>query len=620
MILGYVLADSGGTAIIIREFVPIFTKEGRDFFAQISSVMYSFVEGLIHSELKHIETEDIHLYFARRGDFILVLFSDVEDDRLATLAENVAKVISDLGYDAFTIQLDDEVRNEVIGVIEKNIITIPPSIHFIRKIMTMIGTILDEKKKTKLNITQSVPRKISISEFLKKRRYVKMASTDQEALAKIILDGGFEDAIRVANQLFEGKLRDHALMAFSKAAILLQMVERHPDAISLEEVLNYASTISHPVLRELLELELKSFENIRAGVERRLHFRKRKRMFLARILTESKDSLFYTLLSFPPADVETAKTIKTRLGEDYQLFSAYCDDFVYYHRVLLTKEPSQDVWLYTMGEIHKKITDLLSKNAAAALIYLRSYLTTVLASIIQHELKAEEALNIMEAFIRNWPSWEKKLNKVKDLWIDVRAAIYAYHLEILKWSILLRIDEVKQKNVIREIEKKAIEYLNWILNMIRGKRAYQVTLYMYASMILSIVSEILAISGKYSDEILDIINLLLNDDLVVLWSERPSEFAMIHASLLTTVANLARFVKIDSVRRRVLGDVAKELLKLSEAFEKLPMLYWRMVFDSIRFLTMAEQRDIELAKKIKEAIRDYAPPYIRKLLDKTVSD
>lgn len=613
LILGYVLADSGGTAIIIREFVPIFTKEGRNFFAQISSIMYSFVESLVHSELKHVETENIHLYFARLGDFILVLFSDVEDDKVAGLAGNIVKLISELGYDAFTIQLDDDIREEVIGIIEKNIITVPPNINFIRKIITMITPILSKEKNVKLNLTPVERKTLPWEEFLKRRKSMKIRKIDQETSLEMLLNANFSQALNVASQLIESRIDDSICAIFAKSAILQRLASLSEDIIPLDQVMDTVSKISHPILREFLKTEINSFKDIRAGIERKLYFLKHRRMFFTKILTETKDSLLYATISFPPTDTETAKVLRDRFGDDCFIFKAYCEDFLYSYRTLLMKETSQETWLITMGEIYDRMIRLLDKNKVAALTYLRSYIVNTLASIIQTELKVDEVENVLDTFITNWKGWEKELKSVKNMWQDVKASIYAYYLETTRWYLRLKGRSLK-KDFLRDLEKKATEYLRYILTLVNNDAVPLSQIYTALSTIILVLSEILMLSNKYSEDLIQVISNLLKDDLTIIWSENPAEYAVIYRNFLKALANMAKQVKLESVKKSILLDVGKELLSLAEAFEKLPMIYWTTLVDSIEVLANSDESGVNLAKTVIAENEKDAPPSIRHVL------
>ena len=618
LILGYVLADSGGTAILVREFVPIFTKEGRDFFAQISSIIYSFVEGLVHSELKHVETENMHLYFARQGEFILVLFSDIEDEKLINLAGNIIKVVSDLGYDTFTVQLDDEAREEVIGIIEKNIVTIPPNIRFAKKIITMVSPLMDTKKNVKIYASPYEIKQMGIEDYLKRRKHIKMLSVDQESLAKLVLECKFDEALMVSYQLIEGDLGDAARAIIAKSVEFAHLTNLEKETIPLDEIVEIVSQISHPILRDFIKVEMESFRNIKAGIDRRLYFLKHRRMFLTKILTETKDALLYATLSFPPTDVETAKILKEQFEKQYPFFAAYCDDHVYCYKTLLMKEVSQETWLLTLGEIYDKMMKFLDTNKSTALIYLRSYMVNVLASIIQSELKESEVKNILETFLNNWKGWEKALKTTKDLWLDIRCLIYAFYLEIVKWYLLLKPDGLG-KAFLRDLERKAIEYLRTTLTVINSKRSPLIHVFKAAASILSSLAEIMTLNGKYSEELFTLINDLLRDDLVTLWSENPAEFALIYRHFLSALANLSKFVKIDSIRTKVLLDIGKELFALAKTFEKLPMIYWPIIIDAARTLANAGEEGIKEVEEIIKYTEEYAPPAIRKLLKEIIA-
>jgi len=616
VILGYLLADSGGTAIIVREFVPIFTKEGRNFFAQISSIMYSFVESLVHSELKHVETENIHLYFARLNDFILVLFSDVEDDKLGTLAGNIVKIISDLGYDAFSIQLDDDVREEVIGVIEKNIITIPPNINFVKKIITMIIPLMEKEKNVRLNLSTFGSKEITIEELARKRKLEKIKDFKQEKIAKLMLNGKFSKIIEGVIPHLKSRKKDIAALYLTKSALLNRLINTGGEHLSLEELSKIVSDISHPVLKSFLQTEIKSYNEIKEGVDRKLYYLKHRRMFFTKILTETKESILYALLSFPPTDTETAKVLKNRFGEENSLCYSYCDDFMYCYRTFLMKETSQEIWLLTMGEIYDKMVKFMDMNKTAGLTYLRSYIVNTLASIVQEELKVGEVLNVLETFLNNWKGWEKEIRNAKSMWHDIKLGIYDYYLELVKWYILAKDKENLPKNLLRDLEKKAIEFLRFALGLFKNSLVPLVQLYKPLSTIIMVLSEIMTISGKYSEDIINLIDEIVSDDLTLIWSENPAEYAIIYKNLLSTLTNMAKFVKLESVRKNILAEIGKELLSIAEAFEKLPMIYWLTLVDSIRALMLSDEAGVKLAKTVVSANEQYAPPYIAFILRK----
>ncbi len=614
LILGYVLADSGGTSLIVREFVPIFTKEGRNFFAQISSIMYSFVETLVHSELKHVETENIHLYFARLGDFILVLFSDVEDEKLANLAGNIVKVVNDLGYDPFSIQLDDNVREEVIGVIEKNIITLPPSINFLKKIITMIKPILDESNNISLELETSEKKFVTLDEFLKRRRISKIKKVDYADIINNIANGSFSKALDLSLRWVSEVKDDVSLPLFLKTYIFNRLTGVDNAILSLEELSKYVSEINHPILRTYLMNELSSFKQIKAGIERKFYFLKHRRMFLTKILTDTRESIQYAIISFPPPDVETAKVLKEKFGDDYLIFSSYCDDFLYFYNTLLMKETSQDVWLVRMGEIYQRMVSTMDKNKIAGLSYLRSHLINNLASLVQSELKTDEAKNILETLIKNWDTWEKELKKIKGFWLDLKAEIISLYFELFRWYVKLKGEEIDSV-LFKKHEKSALEYLKVFLSYEKNDLVPKIQIYRSLSMIMLALTDILTANNKYSSNIIDLISSMLTDELAVIWSENPAEYAIIYRNLLKSLANIARFVKLESVRQNLLSEIGKELLSLAQSFEKLPMLYWFFLLDSLEILAVSDRSGKELAAEVVKHNEREAPLPIKHLMN-----
>jgi len=614
LILGYVLADSGGTSLIVREFVPIFTKEGRNFFAQISSIMYSFVETLVHSELKHVETENIHLYFARLGDFILVLFSDVEDEKLANLAGNIVKVVNDLGYDPFSIQLDDNVREEVIGVIEKNIITLPPSIKFLKKIITMIKPILAEENNMDIDLEVYKKKSLSFEEFSKRRKIARIKSVDYSEIIDHVSKGNFLRALDLSTRLINEVKDDVSLPIFLKTYIFNRLTATDEAILSLDELNNYVSKINHPILRTFLTNELNSFKQIKAGIEKKFYFLKHRRMFLTKILTDTKESIQYAIISFPPPDVETAKVLKDKFGDEYPIFRSYCDDFLYFYNTLLMKETSQDIWLVRMGEIYQKMVNIMDKNKVAGLSYLRSHLLNNLASLVQTELKVEEAKNILETLIKNWDAWEKELKKIKGFWLDLKAEIIALYFELFRWYMKLKGKEIGDI-LFKKHEKMAIEHLKTILSYEKNNLVPKVHIYRSLSMIMLALTDILVINNRYSNNIIDLINSMLTDELAVIWSENPAEYAIIYRNLLKSLANAAKFVKLESVRQNILSEIGKELLSLAQSFEKLPMLYWFFLLDSLEILAISDASGKELAVEVFKHNERDAPVPIKYLME-----
>lgn len=613
LILGYVLADAGGTSLIVREFVPIFTKEGRNFFAQISSIMYSFVETLVHSELKHVETENIHLYFARLGDFTLVLFSDIEDEKLANLAGNIVKVVNDLGYDPFSIQLDDDVREEVIGIIEKNIITLPPSIKFLKKIITMIRPILSKENNIDIDLDIYAKKFISFKEFSKKKKITRIKKFDYSAIINHLSRGDFPRALELSTRLISETSDDASLSIFLKTCIFNRLITANEDTIALDELYNYVSKISHPILRTLLTNELNSFKQIKAGIEKKFYFLKHRRMFLTKILTDTKESLSYAIISFPPSDVETAKVLKNKFGDKYFIFSSYCDDFLYFYNTLLMKETSQDVWLVRMGEIYQKMINIMDKSKVAGLTYLRSHLITNLASLIQRELKVEEAKNILETLVRNWKAWEKELKNIKVFWLDLKAETISLYFELFRWYLKLKGKEIDDA-VLKKHEKSAIDHLKTILSYEKNDLVPKVHIYRSLSMIVLALTDILSINNRYSINIVDLISSMLTDELAVIWSENPAEYAIIYRNQLKSLANIARFVKLESVRQNILSEIGKELLSLAQSFEKLPMLYWFFLLDSLEILANSDISGRELAIEVFKHNEKDAPTPIKYLM------
>lgn len=84
---------------------------------------------------------------------------------------------------------------------------------------------------------------------------------------------------------------------------------------------------------------------------------------------------------------------------------------------------------------------------------------------------------------------------------------------------------------------------------------------------------------------------------------------------MKALANAARSVKLETVRLNILSEIGKELLTLAQSFEKLPMLYWFFLLDSLEILAISDASGKELAVEVYKQNEKDAPLPIKHLME-----
>ncbi|MHA1617630.1 MAG: hypothetical protein ACTSX9_10040 [Candidatus Njordarchaeales archaeon] len=579
MILGYILADSGGTPIITREYIPILTKEGRNFFAQISAVMYSFVEGLVHSRLRHVETESIHLYFASTENLIFTLFSDIEDPELESIAERIALEIERLGFDPIQLQIDESIKKEVMDLIDRYLRTPPPDINLIKEIIGKMKGLLGHGKITKLDLTPPPIRTRKIS--LKDIKLKKTALQDFKALLDYVVNLNYKDILAKTFAFFNENYYSNAAKTIFVKTALLMMESSSSEIINPDELKSLIKEISDVFIQMLLEYSLAEFYNISSYNTKSKLILTNKTIIKSNIARDLEESVAYILATFPPIDNELARIYAEILPKGSLLHTLNKSYEVMYKFIYGYELPS-DEWLYYLGELQQEtLRSFDKKSFDHATSWLRAWVTILSISHLQKGISLEEVSEILKVFEKSWKKWRTCLDKSEKIPITIKVETYLRYLEILK---ILSIATGKDylSNQLKEI-------IQWIRALGKYKLSERIPMIKYTilmSELLGFVAEILARRGEMSPEIINMLEEIIGEDIWILWTLSPTEFSLYYSNLLWTLTQIADTIRLKTIRRDLLEQIIQEFENIREVLKGYPVIYWSVTLKLIEALAI----------------------------------
>ena len=608
MIIGYILADSGGTPIIIREYVPVLTKEGRNFFAQISSVMYSFVEGLVHSRLRHVETESIHLYFASSENFIFTLFSDSEEEGLEDLAERIILEIERFGYDPIQLQIDETIQAEVMDLIDRYLRVPPPDIKLVKDVLVKVKGLIGHGRVRKIDLVPppEKPRQIDIENIRPK----KTAFADVQSVLKNIEELDYKNSLSKLVLLLDGE-SDTWKALFVKLALML-MESDQPEMINPDALRKMINSIKDIFLQRLLELEIDEFSNILSSMNRSKLMLTNKTVVKSYITRDLEDSIAYILVASPPVDVELARMYAKLLPERSLLHSLYRSYEITYH-ILYSYQLPSDTWLYYIGDLQYKVTkDYQNKKFDEVVLWLRSWATTLSVAYTQQKIGIEEIKEILKLFVVGWKNWKKALDKAQKVPIALKAETYLRYLEILR---LLSIITAKDL-----LSKEWKEIIGWTRRLNKYRFLGKIKSLDYAllmSWMVSFIAEILTKRDEASIEVIEQLDDIVNEDVWTLWNLSPALFATYYSNILWALIQLAKVIKLKTVSRELLESIIEELEKIREALKGYPVIYWLITLRLVQSLTLLEVKEaLEKISEIRKEAEEAGMRALCEMIDK----
>ena len=610
MILGYMLIDSGGTLILSEEIVKLTTEERKALFASAISAVTNLFNEIFKSKVKHVELENLHFYFGFSKNYVLVLVSDVEDDMLQTLVDEILRNIELQNIDLDEVSIKPELRQKIGMIIKETIFTSTFSIQTIQKLAKMVIASVDLTKGEKLGFKYIPPRKYKPG--LLARIAKRFGKPTLEGVLKKFYEGKLEDVIKDAPDLFE-KDKDLALALYAKAGLTLNSYDPRVPAPSLDEVHTAINKIEDEALKKLLLAELEAFYEL--GGSGKIHdvFMKYQFSFYDKLNDPGIKGDIYSLVLSSVNLIPLLEYLEHRFRSKSDFVTAQVLETKYF--MLLSTRPPMEVseWLSLLGELKVKFNEAYQRRSPSAPYYFNILFFTFIWGITNKGLSEDDAIKLIKEYEEKFEAYREEIID-KSIRVTNRHRMHILYLEYLIKLLMFEIEGVNS-----DILRKHLEYLKGKLEYLIGlgqtNRVMQDTYYASIAGLISILSRLAYETGTFIADIPEIITNLADPKIVALKEYNEYQYARYLADLLIALGNTALFIPLEVLRGNILLQIAHGIELVARTFHSKPLIYYHELVQALRFYLLSKTpAGKEKAKELFDELKE-GPPIIRKLAE-----
>lgn len=619
MIIGYVVLETGGTPVLSEEFIRLLTEDKKTLFSGVLSAINNIFSEVFSSKLTHVALEKLQLYFGFGDRFVVILLSDVKDDRLISIANDIAGYLDSLEADYMELQVNKDLADQVKGKIREIIFKHPPPIKSLEELAKAINVALSGKKGARLGITKVIP-KIHKPSILARIRRAFAGGVNLSKLVDLFYSGRLLDVVEEAPMLFDDpNYGELAKMLYVKAGLILNSFDPSIKAPSLDEIKTVIESISDEFSKNFLSAELESFLVLGAYNDRRKYFVS-KQLELFNILS-SKDerSVVYSIIITPLP----YKPLLLFLEKFYKGRSDFLYALTFEMRMLLDilmggVPENLTKALSIVGEAKRLFEEALKKRSPSLASYYHVMQFALVWSLFEKSLKYEDGVGLIkhfwEIFTKYWDSVLRKFPHQTNRHKAVNI-FFAYNI-IMRLLIEIGDEDITGKN-LRKYKNELKEIIRWFIGLGETHRIMLDMYYVSLAGVISILSRIALNTNTFYEELPQIILDLSRSEMEKFWELNEYHYAHYYADILESIGNLAMFVDMPYIRQNILLSVAYGLERLALLFKDTPMLFYVESIKALRFYLLSKSDSgRESAAKLAERIKREASPFIASLVNR----
>ena len=459
MIIGYLLFDWGGTLLIDDQFLSLLTDEKESLFAMLMTAVSHAMNKILNQRPKHMELEKMHLYFGFEDPYMLAVIADIENDEYQLLAEKIIREIKESNISPDDINFNPVAKQTVKNLIRKRILRMPPSMTHLRKLSELLFSMADFiERKEAIKITTLLPEKRELRATKPKKKY--RGKIEINNLIDMYLSGNLESVIEKASGLFDSEHGEFARILYAKSGIILNMYDPDIKAPTQEEIYGIIKEIRDPIIREYLELELRSFFEI----PKKNPYRDVFLRHLDKIREKQKQSklweIIYDIAFTPNSYLPFMEDIieKYKQKSSFLVFMAKEIKLIneIFHR------PPKDItdWLSRFSEVKLLFEKAIKENSIERFHHFHALILTLSLGALTPNLSAEDGIKIFKHFIKYIEEYhEKIIEKTKKVLSVHRAQSYYFMYSILLRPLFEISDKKDREKIISSRRKKIIDLI-----------------------------------------------------------------------------------------------------------------------------------------------------------------
>ena len=618
MILGYLLLDVGGTLLISREYMPLFGDK-EILFSGIMTAVSQALKEVVKEYIKHIETERYHLYFRFSKDFIIVIISDVRDDRIFSLMDNIVTELVETKIDSDDIRFSASIQKKISKIIDEKINRHPPPIATIEKLTNQLIAFIDNiSGGEELKIEEiSIEEPKGFDEREKQRIKTIVGRIPMEDLIKYYLDGKIADIIRVAPRAFhEGDL---VKIIYSKAALMLNSFDPKVQSVPLDYLRSVIQSIDDKIARQYLMLELKSFLFLGDYVNKRKFLLMKQNEILSKVNNNTLEAEVYSIMVTPTP----APLLLNALFRKYRNKSKFMSTQLFEEKVLLeilTKKPKNfGEWSHRVGEIKNEI----NKNKDDPFVfshYFHILQFIYVWGLFIDGLELEDYLNIMLELLKNTEKYYRQLEG-KDIRVPNRIRSVNYYLtyNVILGIILDILDSNDAKKMAGRYKDRIIKAIRWLVYVANRGRIVVDMYYVSIAGLLAALSKAMFALGSFIKNMPYLIKSLISEKLELMWGYNEYHYAHLFMDLLTCIGNTALFLNLEVAKKTILLEVAKNMEIIYDIFSDTPLIGGLAALNAIKFyLLSGTEKGKKYAEKLIEKVDKKYPKFFKEISEKIV--
>jgi len=609
MIIGFLLLDSGGTTLISKDYAGIL-KEQEVLFSGIMTAVNQVLQTIMKTHIRHIELERYHLYFRFSRNYILVVISDVEDDRLFSLTEKVLGDLEALGIDPDSIRFRSSTKDEVLSLIEKHVVEYPPSIIAVRRIAERIETLeLESPNIVEVELDNLIPKMGFVEKKTLRTKPAVVGKVDFDLLLQKFLDGDFEDILRLAPRgFYEG---DIPKVLYVKAALKVNSFDLAIQAPPLEFVYGTILSIEDEFLRVYLLFELKEFFDLDALRNKIKLVAIRKEHILRALEREHPVKEIYAIVLSSVPMQEFFGAIRSVLKTESEWIELELMRYELMNNMFSGQWLGFDEWNLRLSELRQKLNKVIDKEVELTYYYLLLIQMVYVLGLSLKELTIEDAeqllRDILEQMDKYYSTFEGKDKRVPSY---LKADNYYLTLGLILGIALDIWGKDKAGDILKRYCGIILRKIRWLRSMVQKHRIPLASYFRTISGLLASYTTITRYSYILVKNLPTIIKDLSSEFIENLWGCDEYTYAMIIMDLLTCLGNLAIFIRDIRHKEEILTEIAQLLERLHRFFEKVPLMSVLSAIRAIRFYVLSQKpenrkRCITILQEIKEKFPDF---------------
>jgi len=556
-----------------------------DLVAPFLTAVDSFSQEVIKQDLKHIEMENFHIYLIKYEKFTVVFFSDIEDDTVPRIVENLGEIIkSNLdNIDTEVVIENSEIIKEISRKAEELLVKNPPSINFIKSLTLSVSQAVDGiRDDTKLKIKDVKPSRSKFSLISRVKKVIRSPPSIEELL-QLTYSGNFQKVI----ELTQGNIKDIENMDLIKslyvnAGLILNTFDPKVKAPSLDEIYSTAIEINDDLFREILIAKINGFIKLGSYNDVREITIKNKQKIKELINEESIRSKVFQVIITPPYDTELLHILKNKFDGVSEYLYAFNYEMIEVLKIFFAKPKSIDSWLKQIAiakNLYEKATNPIAKSIYGHLIFFYNFWGLLLP-----DLSESDGQHIIETLERFWT--EEIFPTIKNAapGDNRHKAVLVYFALGSIINIALSLHADKAKEIARKHRDEAVFSLEWILSIGKANRENLDMYFTSASSILAATARILWENGEISKDIPKLVYKFTEENIEKFWTLNAYHYAHIYIALLESLGyTLLRLPKDSGIRRSLMERIASGIEIAAQKFPDNQLMQYLIMPEAIKF-------------------------------------